>query len=137
MLYTAQLSPHRNTDVLMEHRFRKTIEGCEAITEDEQMLFGVLLSEEGQQLSVIEDLLQQVREAQRCPDVEQRWRGEHYVLSMLDSEVHVAHISDVVSEDDFAEQVDSDGFGQVRQESVGGLEDFEALLQAWYVFVGS
>ncbi len=121
----------------MEHRFIKTLEGCEALTEDEQMLFGVLLSEEAQQLAVIEELQQLVQQAQRCPDVEQRWRGQHYVLGLLQDEATVAHISDVVSEHDFAEQVDSDGFGQVRQESVAGLEDFAVLLQAWEIFVAT
>lgn len=121
----------------MEHRFIKTYEGCDAVTDNEQLLFGVLLSEEVQLVSVVDELLRLVAVAQARPEVELNWRGRHYVLSLLQGEVTLAHISDVVSEDDFAEQMDSEGFGEVRQESVAGVEDLRELLMAWREFIGA
>ncbi len=126
---------YQNSPTPMEYRFRKSFLGFEAHTDDEQLLFGVLLSEEAQQLSVIDALQQHVREAELRPEVEQKWQGRHYVMSLLQEEVMVAHISDVVSEDDFSEQVESEGFGEVRQESFAGLVDFTELLAAWREFV--
>ena len=121
----------------MEYRFNKTYTGFEAETENEQLLFGVLLSEEVQIRSVVDELLRMVAVAQARPAGELNWRGSHYVLNLLHGEATVAHISDVVSEDDFSEQMESEGFGGMRQESVAGVEDLRELLMAWREFIGA
>lgn len=119
----------------MEHRFKKTLDGYQAQTEDDLLLFGVLLSEELQQLEAVEALQQLLAQATQQPMREQLWRGRHYTLSILQGEATLAHMSDGVNDEEYATQMDSNGFGEVQQVSVAGLADLDLLLNAWHDFI--
>ncbi len=119
----------------MEHRFRKSSNGFQANTDDDLALFGVFLSEELQREADIALVLQHVVLAQAQPAREQLWRGRHYALTILNADVTVRHLSDSVSAEDFASQVDGTGYAEVQQVSVAGLADFSELLLDWQDFL--
>lgn len=141
----------------MEYQFYKEPLGYSAQCEYEQELFAVLLTDELQELSLVEAVLALVDKAQSSGE-EQRWQGRQYVLQIADDEVQIRHNSEMdrgYYDDDFqqgesaqsdyegdeeAHAAEQDPFSQNELSAQSmlagcGLEDFTGLLQAWHEFI--
>lgn len=113
----------------LEYRVKQVPGGFEARTFEEQWLFGVLLTDEIQTATALEQVQAHAEEAAQQAGVEQRWEGHLYGLSFLESEVTAYRIG--ASSGDGSDWMDSEGLGEQAQLSICGLVDFRILLDAW------